>query len=124
MNWKVEYYKRENGTEPVAEFIGALPAKHAAKALWEIDLLEQLGTALRKPYAAAIEGDKYKGLFELRIQQGGDISRIFYVLPVGNTFVLLHGFVKKGQKPPPKELDTALRHMKDYMRRFVDNENA
>ena len=124
MDWKVAYYQRENGTEPVSEFIATLPAKHAAKALWEIDLLEKFGTSLRMPYSKAIEGEKYRGLFELRIQQGSDISRIFYVLPVGNKFVLLHGFVKKGQKTPPRELDTALRRMKDYIGRFVDNENA
>ena len=124
MEWKVVYYKRENGTEPVSEFVGALPAKHAAKALWEIDLLEQFGTSLRMPYTRAIEGEKYKGLFELRIQQGSDISRIFYVLPVGNKFILLHGFVKKGQKTPPQELDTALRYMQEYLRRCVNREDT
>ncbi len=124
MDWKVEYYQLEDGTEPVTEFICALPPKHAAKALWEIDLLEQFGTALRMPYARPIVGEKYKGLFELRIQQGSDISRIFYVLPVGNKFILLHGFVKKGQKTPPLELDTALRYMQDYLRRFGNRENA
>jgi phage-related protein len=122
--WTVRYYKRENGTEPVAEFIKTLPAKHAAKALWEIDLLEQLGNTLRMPYARPIKGEKYKGLFELRIQQGGDISRIFYILPVGNEFVLLHGFLKKGQDTPPQELDTALRYMKDHLRRLGNHEDA
>ncbi|MCL2056755.1 MAG: type II toxin-antitoxin system RelE/ParE family toxin [Oscillospiraceae bacterium] len=124
MGWKVEYYQRDNGSEPVFEFIDMLPAKHAAKALWEIDLLEKFGTALRMPYSKAVEGDKYKGLFELRIQQGSDISRIFYVLPVGNKFILLHGFLKKGRKTPQKELETALRYMQDYTRRVIANENT
>ena len=124
MGWKVTYYRRENGIEPVSAFIASLPAKHAAKALWEIELLSQFGTALRMPYARAIEGEKYRGLFELRIQQGSDISRIFYVLPVGNEFVLLHGFVKKGRRTPPQELDTAVRYMKDYVGRIVGHENT
>jgi phage-related protein len=76
------------------------------------------------PYTKPIEGEKYKGLFELRIQQGGDISRIFYILPVGNQFILLHGFLKKGEKTPPSELNTALSYKKDYLRRFGDHENT
>ena len=124
MDWKVKYYRREDGTEPVSEFINSLPAKHAAKALWEINLLEQFGTALRMPYTRAIEGKKYKGMFELRIQQGGEISRIFYVLPVGSVFVLLHGFIKKSGKTPPGEIKTALCNMQDYMRRLDNDEDA
>jgi phage-related protein len=36
--------------------------------------------------------------------------------------ILLRGFLKKGNKTPPQELETALRYMKDYFRRFSDNE--
>jgi phage-related protein len=118
MDWDVEYYEKEDGTVPVSDFIATLPKKHIAKALWEIRLLAANGTALRMPYAESIKGEKYKGLWELRIQQGSDISRIFYFLPVGNTFILLHGFLKKTQKTPTQELDTALRYKDDYLRRF------
>lgn len=88
MEWNVIYYERENGEEPAFEFIASLPPKHRAKALWEVRLLAENGTGLREPYATSIKGDKYKGLFELRVKQGSDISRVFYFLPVGNTFVL------------------------------------
>jgi phage-related protein len=71
------------------------------------------------PYVKSIRGEKYQGLWELRIQQGSDVSRIFYFLPVGNTFILLHGFLKKTQKIPPQELETALRYKADYLRRFI-----
>lgn len=118
MSWKVLFYKKESGEEPVKDFITSLPKKHQAKAVWEIDLLADYGTGLREPYVKSIKGEKYKGLLELRVQQGNDISRIFYFMPVGDTFVLLHGFVKKNQKTPPRELETALRYMEDYQRRF------
>jgi phage-related protein len=124
VKWNVVYYQKENGTSPVKEFLQSLPAKMRAKADWEIEILEQYGTALRMPYARAIEGDKYKGMYELRIQQGNDISRVFYFLPIGTDFILLHGFLKKDQKTPNKELETALRYMKDYIKRFIDNENS
>ncbi|MDR1764537.1 MAG: type II toxin-antitoxin system RelE/ParE family toxin [Lachnospiraceae bacterium] len=72
------------------------------------------------PYVDSIKGEKYKGLWELRIQQGSDISRIFYFLTIGNKFVLLHGFLKKTTKTPQAELDTALRNRDDYLRRVDD----
>ncbi len=121
MSWNIELYATENGDEPVMQFLNSLPGKHRAKAIWEIDLLEEHGLSLKMPYVKNIQGEKYKGLMELRVQQGNDISRIFYFLPIGDKFVLLHGFVKKNQKTPKRELETALRYKEDYMRRFVNN---
>jgi len=116
VKWNVDYYIKENGESPVKEFIKTLPKKHRAKVFWEIDLLEELGTTIKEPYAKPIQGKKYKGLWELRIQQGSDASRVFYFLPVGNKFILLHGFVKKTNKTPASELETALSYMNDYKR--------
>jgi len=120
VEWKIDYYIKENGDIPVKEFIKILPKKHSAKVLWEIDLLEELGTTIKEPYAKPIKGKKYKGLWELRIHQGSDASRVFYFLPVGNKFILLHGFLKKTKKTPVSELETALSYMNDYKRR-VEN---
>lgn len=50
MGWNIRLYAKENGEEPVSAFIASLPPKHQAKALWEIDLLEEHGAALREPY--------------------------------------------------------------------------
>jgi phage-related protein len=117
MTWSIEFYKKENGISPVEEFIETLPFKFQAKAIRQIDLLEQFGVHLKEPYAKPIKGDEYKGLWELRIKFASDISRIFYFLPVGNCFVLLHGFIKKTDKIPKSEIDTAKKHMEDYLRR-------
>jgi hypothetical protein len=42
----IEFYKREDGTEPVQEFLDSLDPKMLAKMLRTIDLLEANGTAL------------------------------------------------------------------------------
>ena len=118
MEWQVEYYIKDSGESPVEDFIDTLHPKHSAKVLWEIDLLKKLGTNIKEPYAKSIKGDKYKGLWELRIQQGSDVSRVFYFLPVGNKFILLHGFLKKTNKTPSSELNMALSYMNDYKRRI------
>jgi len=64
-----------------------------------------------------VKGDKYKGLWELRIEFASNIFRVFYFLPQKDCVILLHGFTKKKQKTPPKELDVALERMKECLRR-------
>jgi phage-related protein len=51
------------------------------------------------------------GLFELRIKGQEGIARVFYCTLVGKRIVMLHGFVKKSQKTPPKELGIARNRM-------------
>lgn len=62
MNWKVEYYVKENGDIPVLEFLLSLEPKLRAKTRNIIGLLEKCGTNLKEPYAKPISGNKYKGL--------------------------------------------------------------
>jgi len=120
MDWQVEYYKKENGDIPVINCLLTLTPKLRAKAFREIELLEKHGSALREPYVKPIAGQKYKGIYELRVRFSSDISRIFYFSFEGNTFVLLHGFSKKTDKTPARELDTAIRYKQDYERRCND----
>ena len=47
------------------------------------------------------------GLLELRIKGKEGIARVFYCTLVGQRIVLLHGFVKKSEKTPLKELKLA-----------------
>jgi phage-related protein len=117
MNWEVEYYQKENGEIPVLEFLLSLNPKMRAKAYSEIELLQKHGTFLREPYVKSIKGDKFKGLFELRIKFGTDITRIFYFTFRNNMFVLLHGFIKKSDKTPERELERAKRYKEDYEKR-------
>ena len=77
MRWRVLFYVNENGKRPVEEFLRKLPPGHQGKAMRAIDLLEQVGNFLQRPHAAAIRSEKFAGLWELRIQFGGDASRIF-----------------------------------------------
>ena len=63
-------------------------------------------------YFKHIEGSD--GLYELRIQQGNNIFRIFCCFDEGNVVVLFNGFQKKTQKTPKNELELAERIKKDY----------
>jgi phage-related protein len=120
LDWEVEYYKKTNGEVPVEDFLMTLNPKLRAKAYSDIMLLKRLGINIREPYSAPIKGKKYKGVFELRTKFSSDITRILYFLIEKNKFVLLHGFVKKGNKPPEQELERALNYKLDYERRYHD----
>ena len=114
----VLFYETESCSVPVEAFIRSLPARHGAKVYWEIELLKEHGTMLKEPYVKQIRGDRYRGLWELRIRSGGDASRIIYFALSGDAVVLLHGFVKKTMKTPKRELETALSRKEDHQRRY------
>ena len=55
-----------------------------------------------------------KGLFEIRVEEGGNIYRIFCFMDEGNLVILFNGFQKKTQKTPVGEIERALRIMNKY----------
>ena len=52
-------------------------------------------------------------LFELRLKAEEGIARVFYCTMVGKKIVMLHQFIKKTDKTPPRELETARRRMRE-----------
>ena len=110
----IEFYDTLDGKCPVKDFVRSLEPKMKAKVLRTIDLLEANGTTLRDPISSYI-GD---GIFELRVKQSSDISRVFYFFFVGNKAVLTNGFIKKTQKTPKREIELARKYKADYERRY------
>ena len=67
------------------------------------------GPDLGMPHTRAMGG----GVFELRIKAAEGIARVFYCTVVDRRIVILHQFMKKSEKTPPKELEIARRRMKE-----------
>ena len=111
--WEIEFYTTENDAVPVSDFIATMDAKTQAKIFREIELLEELGIGLRMPHSRPLED----GLFELRITFRDGIVRVLYFHYEKKKFVLLHGFIKKTEKTPEREIAIATKYMKDYRRR-------
>jgi phage-related protein len=105
MSWEIEYYKTPGGQEVIKDFIDNLQESSQAKLGRQLDLLEQYGYELGMPHAKSM-GD---GLMELRVRsgRGSQEVRVFYAFVMRNRIYLLHGFVKKSQATPKKELDLA-----------------
>ncbi len=101
----IEYYEDARGRKPAKEFIDGLERKLQAKAVGAMKALKEYGTNLRMPYSRHLDD----GIFELRITQGGDAARILYFFFVGERVVITHGFMKKTQRTPRKEIKRAKR---------------
>lgn len=98
MVWNIEY-----PYEDVEQFILELPPSLAAKYFRLTDLMLEFGSNLGMPHSKAMSD----GLFELRVKGKDGIARIFYCTLMGKRIVMLHGFIKKSQKTPTKELKIA-----------------
>lgn len=55
------------------------------------------------------------GLYEVRVEFGSNIYKIFCRFDQGNIIVLFNGFQKKTQKIPPSEIERALKIKKKYL---------
>ena len=115
MEFDVDLYETKVKKRPVEEFILSLDYKMQAKVFGMIRLLEEKGTALREPYSKPLDD----GIFELRIKQSSNITRVLYFFYVGGKIILTNGFVKKTQKTPPSEIEKAKQYRKDYLERQV-----
>jgi len=114
MKWKVVRYRRANGEIPFDDFMAKLPVKDKARVIRTVDLLEMFGTELREPYARKIRGAV---LWELRIRCGSNAYRVFYAGWKDRSFYLFHGFLKKAQKTPRKELERAKGYLAEMKER-------
>lgn len=81
------------------------------KIIWTLRLIEELDR-IPETYLKHLEGTE--GLFEIRVQQGSDIFRIFCFFDEGKLVVLANGFQKKTQKTPKNEIEKALKIKQDY----------
>jgi phage-related protein len=76
------------------------------KIIWTLELIEDI-QKIPETYLKHMENTD--GLYEIRVQQGSDIFRIFCFFDRGQLVILMNGFQKKSQKTLKKKL---IRHLK------------
>ena len=118
-NFTIEYYEKANGERPAEEFLAGLDKKMRARAVQYISLLSEKGNELREPYSKNLSD----GIFELRIKQGSDISRVMYFFYIGKRIVMTNGFIKKTQRTPRSEIRKAKKYRDDYISRMENNKD-
>lgn len=105
-NRKLFFYK-----DYVRDFYKKQPYKVQKKILWTFRVVEDID---RVPEIYLKHLENTDGLYEIRVQSGGNIFRIFCFFDSNNLIIVGHGFQKKTQKTPFKEIDKALKIKKEY----------
>ena len=105
MTWEIE-----NHDEKLQQAVLALPAGLLARYLHLTDRMVQYGPDLGMPHTRAMGA----GLFEMRLKSQEGIGRVSYCTLVKRRVVMLHQFVKKTDKTPPRELAVARKRMKAW----------
>lgn len=113
--WRIFQYRTARGDYPVETFIRRLPSREEKIVRRYIELLAARGPQLRELHVKRMTGTG-RQLYELR----PGAQRIFYCAVLNNTFVLLHGYRKKSQRTPIKELATAIRRYDEIAEKIAD----
>ncbi len=95
------------------DFFREQTPKVRTKIIKVLDIIEQIDR-IPSTYLKYIEGTE--GLFEIRVQFGDNIFRIFCFFDGDRLVVLLTGFQKKTQKTPRRDIERAMHLMKNYYR--------
>ena len=85
--------------------------KVQTKIEWTLNLIKVMPKVPEK-FFKHMQGTK--GLYEIRVEVGSNIYRIFSFFDKGNLVVLGNGFQKKSQKTPKQEIEKALKIMEEY----------
>ena len=95
-----------NGKVPMIEFLDSLSDKERAKIFAYIEKLVELKNSRMQP-KENLSKHLEDGIFELRVSFENRILRSFYFYEAEKQIIFTHGFVKKEQKTPNNEIETA-----------------
>jgi len=107
---QVVFFETESGNQPVRDFI-LQRQREDRKEIGADVFAVQKGFPLGLPLVEKLDA----GLWEIRSRLPDGICRILFTIHK-QTLVLLHGFVKKSQKIPARELHTAKERLSEFRR--------
>ena len=93
------------------DFFETLKPEVQKKFNWTLKLI---GTIDRVPIKYFKHLKNTSGIFEVRVEVGSDIYRVFSFFDEGKLIVLVNGFQKKSQKTPKGEIEQAEKLKKQY----------
>jgi len=115
----VQFYKSDAGSIPVKEWLRKLTAADRKNIGDDIRTVE-FGWPIGMPLVGKIDTD----LWEVRSNLSNNrISRVLFTV-YSDMMVLLHGFIKKPQKTPKNDLQTAKRRMSHMKKEEINDRNS
>lgn len=85
--------------------------KVKARIIWTLELIQEI-PRIPETYLKHIENTD--GLYEIRVQSGNNIFRIFCFFDEGKLVIVANGFQKKTQRTPQREIELALKIKSEY----------
>ena len=107
----IDFYRTRSGRCPVEEFLDVLTSKQAQKIAWVLQLIEELEVVPTQYFKKLVNTED---IWEVRIQQGGNIFRLLGFFDGATLIILTQGFAKKSQKTPLDEIRLAESRKRDY----------
>lgn len=111
---KIEFYRTTEGKCPVLLYLDSLDAKQAQKVAWTLRAVESLNI-VPAIYLQKMAGTD--GLWEVRVAFGGNIFRLLGWRTPAGVLMLAHGFTKKTQQTPAREIGTTKQRKIEYEKR-------
>jgi phage-related protein len=93
------------------DFYSTLNPEVKKKFNWTLQLISEIELVPEK-YFSHMTGSS--GLFEIRVEVGSNIYRVFSFFDEGKLVVLINGFIKKTRKTPKSDIELAERIKKQY----------
>ncbi|NQX80479.1 MAG: type II toxin-antitoxin system RelE/ParE family toxin [Flavobacteriaceae bacterium] len=93
------------------KFFDSQTDKVKKKIIWTLRVIEEID---RVPEIYMKHLTNTIGIYEIRVQVGNNIFRIFCFFDLDNIIVIGHGFQKKTQKTPNKQIEKAKQIKKEY----------
>lgn len=109
---KFRAYTRPNGHTEFAEFMLSLPVKQRQKMQAVIEITEEKGLLVASHMLLVKKLDN--NLYELRARQGKQYQRGLYFHVVGNEYLITHGFSKKTNQTPQREIEHAIELREEF----------
>lgn len=114
---RVVFFRTDRGNDPVRDWLEGLGERDEMIIDTDITVVaENWPSVLRTNLVKKLQGEE--GLWEIRsrISAGKRVARVLFTVEAGE-IILLHGFVKKSQHTPRKDLRIARRRNRLWKRR-------
>lgn len=107
------FYSDNLGNDPIREFLDHLSKPAREKTIRAINPLIEFGIGSHILNTKKLIGTP---MWEVRVL-GKDSIRVVYAVVVADRILILHGFIKKSQKTPAREISLALIRFNDWKSR-------